>query len=330
MLWTSALAILGGFALLVWGADRFVTGAAATARNLGVSPLIIGLTIVAFGTSAPEMLVSAMAAWAGNPGIAVGNALGSNITNIGLVLGITALLTPLAVRSETLRREFPILFAVTTLTLILLLDGELGRLDGVILLGGFGLMVYWLVGLGLRERACDPAVQACDPMQEEFAEEIPADMSTGRALFWLGLGLVVLLLSSRLLVWGAVNVAQHYGVSDLIIGLTIVAIGTSLPELAASVAGALKGEHDIAIGNVLGSNMFNLLAVLGLAGLIHPLATPDGVMERDFPVMFGFTVLLFAFAYGFRGRGRINRLEGGLLLAGFIAYLSLLYHASVS
>jgi len=328
MLWTSFFAILGGFVLLVWGADRFVTGAAATARNLGVSPLIIGLTIVGFGTSAPEMLVSAMAAWAGNPGIAVGNAIGSNITNVGLVLGLTALITPLSVHSETLRREFPILFAVTTLTLILLLDGDLSRIDGVILLAGFGLMIYWLVGLGLRERACDPAVQACDPMQDEFAEEIPTDMTMGRALFWVALGLVVLLLSSRLLVWGAVNVAHYFEVPDLIIGLTIVAIGTSLPELAASITGALKGEDDIAIGNVLGSNMFNLLAVLGLPGLIHPLATPEGVMERDFPIMFGFTVLLFAFAYGFRGPGRLTRLEGGVLLTGFIAYMGLLYYAS--
>lgn len=321
MLWISFLAILGGFMLLVWGADRFVTGAAATARNLGVSPLIIGLTIVGFGTSAPEMLVSAMAAWAGNPGIAVGNAIGSNITNVGLVLGLTALISPLAVKSETLRREFPILFAVTTLVLILLLDGDLSRLDGVILLAGFGLMIYWLVGLGLRERACDP-------MQDEFAEEIPADMTMGRALFWVALGLIVLLLSSRLLVWGAVNVAQYFGVPDLIIGLTIVAIGTSLPELAASITGALKGEDDIAIGNVLGSNMFNLLAVLGLPGLISPLTTPDDVMTRDFPIMFGFTALLFAFAYGFRDQGRINRPEGGILLAGFVAYLGLLFYAS--
>lgn len=322
MLWISFLAILGGFMLLVWGADRFVTGAAATARNLGVSPLIIGLTIVGFGTSAPEMLVSAMAAWAGNPGIAVGNAIGSNITNVGLVLGFTALISPLAVKSETLRREFPILFAVTTLVLILLLDGDLSRLDGVILLAGFGLMIYWLVGLGLRERACDP-------MQDEFAEEIPADMTMGRALFWVALGLIVLLLSSRLLVWGAVNVAQYFGVPDLIIGLTIVAIGTSLPELAASITGALKGEDDIAIGNVLGSNMFNLLAVLGLPGLISPLTTPDDVMTRDFPIMFGFTALLFAFAYGFRSQGRINRPEGGILLAGFVAYLGLLFYASI-
>jgi len=323
MLWTSVLAVVAGFALLVWGADRFVTGAAATARNLGVSPIIIGLTIVGFGTSAPEMLVSAMAAWAGNPGIAVGNALGSNITNIGLVLGITALLTPLTVRSETLRREFPILFAIMLVTLLLMLDGELSRWDGIILLAGFGLMVYWMVGLGMRERASDP-------LAAEFAAEIPCDMTTGRALFWVAVGLATLLLSSRLLVWGAVNIAHAFGVPDLIIGLTIVAIGTSLPELAASVMGALKGEHDIAIGNVLGSNMFNLLAVLGLPGLISPLANPDGVLERDFPIMAGFTVALFAMAYGFRNPGRLTRVKGGALLLAFIGYLGLLFQASLS
>ncbi len=323
MLWTSTLAVLAGFALLVWGADRFVTGAAATARNLGVSPLIIGLTIVGFGTSAPEMLVSAMAAWAGNPGLAVGNALGSNITNIGLVLGTTALITPLAVRSETLRREFPILFAVMLLTLILLQDGQLSRADGLILVAGFFVMMYWMVSLGRRERAADP-------MDDEFADEIPTGMATGRALFWVIAGLLILLGSSRLLVWGAVNIAHAFGIPDLVIGLTIVAIGTSLPELAASIMGALKNEPDIAIGNVLGSNMFNLLAVLGLPGLIHPLATPPEVMQRDFPIMIGFSVALFAMAYGFRGPGRLNRVEGGILLAAYLGYLFLLYRTSVN
>ncbi len=323
MLWSSAAAIVTGFALLVWGADRFVHGAAATARNLGVSPLIIGLTIVGFGTSAPEMLVSAMAALAGNPGIALGNALGSNITNIGLVLGTTALISPLAVRSETLRREFPVLFAVMLLTLLLLLDGHLGRLDGAVLLAGFFLMMYWMVSIGRRERSGDP-------MDKEFADEIPAGMKTGRALFWVGIGLLTLLGSSRLLVWGAVNVAHAFGVSDLVIGLTIVAIGTSLPELAASVVSAMRNEPDIAIGNVLGSNMFNLLAVLGLPGLIHPLATPPEVLRRDFPIMIGFTVVLFAMAYGFRGPGRLNRQEGAILLTGYAVYLAFLYHSSVN
>ncbi|MFA5625907.1 MAG: calcium/sodium antiporter [Thiohalomonadaceae bacterium] len=328
MLWSSILAVLGGVFLLSWGADRFVTGAAATARNLGVSPLIIGLTIVGFGTSAPEMLVSAMAAWAGNPGIAIGNALGSNIANIGLVLGMTALLSPLTIRSQTLQREFPLLFAIMALVVILLLDGELSRLDGVIMLTGFCLLMYWLISLARREHTCTPKKSGCDPLPDEYAESIPTDMSMGSAMFWVVAGLLILLLSSRLLLWGAINVAQSFGVPDLIIGLTIVAIGTSLPELAASITSVFKGEDDIAIGNVLGSNMFNLLAVLGLPGLIHPLATPADVLTRDYPIMVVFTLLLFALAYGYNGTRRIGRVAGGVLLTGFFAYLGLLFHAN--
>ena len=324
MLWTSALAIIGGFALLVWGADRFVVGASATARNLGVSPLVIGLTIVGFGTSAPEMLVSAMAAAAGNPNMGIGNALGSNITNVGLVLGITALVTPLVVQSETLKREFPILFVIMTVALLLLVDSDMGRIDGLILLAGLGIMVYWMVSLGLRER------RDSDPMESEFIDEIPAHMPMKMALFWLVLGMAILLGSSRMLVWGSVNVAQWFGISDLVIGLTIVAIGTSLPELAASVMSALKGEHDIAVGNVLGSNMFNLLAVLGMPGLIMPSVTPPELLSRDFPAMIGLSILLFAVGYGFRKPGRITRAEGALLLLGYIVYMGMLYHASVS
>lgn len=309
-------AVVGGFALLVWGADRFVLGAAATARNFGVSPLIIGLTIVGIGTSAPEILVSAMAAWQGNPALGVGNALGSNITNIGLVLGATAVITPLVVRSETLRREYPLMFAIMLFSLMLLLDGELSRLDGLLLLTGLVAMVYWMVRLGLRRDH--------DPLEDEYAQEIPR-LSTARSLFWLGLGLVLLLGSSRLLVWGAVDIARAFGISDLIIGLTIVAVGTSLPELAASVMSALRGEPDIAIGNVIGSNMFNLLAVLGLPGLIHPTALAPAVLNRDYVFMLGLSIALFAMAYGFRGDGRVNRLEGALLLGGYGAYLYVLY-----
>ncbi len=324
MLWLSTLAIFAGFALLVWGADRFVIGASATARNLGVSPLIIGLTIVGFGTSAPEMLVSAIAAASGNPNMGVGNALGSNITNIGLVLGITALVTPLAVRSETLKREFPILFAIMLLALLLLLDSKMDRLDGIILLCGMGVMIYWMVSLGLRER------KQGDPMESEYIDEIPAHMPMAKAIFWLVLGMAVLLGSSRMLVWGSVNIAQWFGISDLIIGLTIVAIGTSLPELAASVMSALKGEHDIAVGNVLGSNMFNLLAVLGMPGLIMPAATPPELLSRDFPAMIGLSIALFAMGYGFLRPGHITRAEGGLLLGGYIVYMGLLYYGSVA
>lgn len=315
------LAILTGLLLLTWGADRFVAGAAATARNLGVSPMVVGLTVVGFGTSAPEMLVSAVAAWQGNPNLGVGNALGSNITNVGLVLGLTALVTPLTVRSETLSREFPILLAIMLVALTLTADGHLSRLDGLILVLGMAIMAYWMAGLGLDERA---AGRAADPMPQEWETEIP-ELSTGRALFWLLAGLVILLLSSRLLVWGAVGVAERFGVSDLVIGLTIVAVGTSLPELAASLMSALRRQHDIAVGNVLGSNMFNLLGVLGLPGIIHPTALPPELLQRDFPLMVALTIALFAMACGFRHPGRITRAKGLVLLGVWCGYNLLLW-----
>ncbi len=331
MLGLATLAIVAGFILLVWGADRFVLGASATARNLGVSPLIIGLTIVGFGTSAPEMLVSAMAAANGNPAMGVGNALGSNITNVGLVLGITALIVPLSVHSSLLKREFPLLLAVMGVSLVLLWDGHMGFNDGLVLLVGMGLMVAWMVHLGLSQRRSEaagvPGVEH-DPMEDEFAEEIPAHMPMGKALFWLAFGMAVLVGSSRLLVWGAVEIATWAGISDLVIGLTIIAIGTSLPELAATVMSALKNEADIAIGNVLGSNMFNLLAVLGMPGVIAPAAMPEELLSRDIPVMFALTIALFIFAYGFRGPGRLNRIKGAVLLAGYGGYMYWLYLAS--
>jgi cation:H+ antiporter len=322
MLSSSFSAIVVGFALLVWGADRFVTGASATARNLGVSPLVIGLTIVGFGTSAPEMLVSAIAAWAGNPNLGIGNAIGSNITNIGLVIGITALITPLKVHSETLKREFPLLFLVMLIALGLLFDNEMSRLDGMVLMLGMAALIYWMVSLGLRERR-----NGADPMSGEYSDEIPEHMPMLHAILWLIVGMAVLLGSSRLLVWGAVNVAHWLGVSDLVIGLTIVAIGTSLPELAASVMSALRNEHDIALGNILGSNMFNLLAVLGMPGLIMPGAIPAELLSRDFPIMLLLTLSLFAMGYGFRKPGTVSRGEAALLLAGYLGYLGLLYYS---
>ena len=315
------LAVLAGFAALTWGADRFVLGAAATARNLGVPTLVVGLTVVGFGTSAPEILVSATAAWQDNTQLAVGNALGSNITNIALVLGATALIAPLRVHSGVLKREFPVLMAIMLFTLALLTDGRLDRHDGLLLLAGLAVVLYWMVSLGLRARHGDP-------IQSEYAAEIPATMPLGTALAWVALGLLVLLGSARLLVWGAVQIATALGVSDLVIGLTVVAIGTSLPELAASVVSALKHEHDIAIGNIIGSNMYNLLAVLGLPALIQPVALPDEVLMRDYPVMIVMTLGLFAMAYGFRGEGRITRVEGGILLASFAGYQYLLFHTA--
>ncbi|HFD81436.1 MAG TPA: calcium/sodium antiporter [Gammaproteobacteria bacterium] len=321
-MWIELTAIVIGFALLVWGADRFVMGAAGTARNLGVSPLLIGLTIVGFGTSAPEMLVSAVAALQGNPGLAVGNAIGSNITNIGLILGITALVVPLDIHSSMVRRELPLLLATVAAAYLLLHDGILGLGDGLLLLGGLAVLLGWVVHIGLSSRDKDP-------IAAEYEAEIRLDLGLGQSLFWLLAGILVLIASSRLLVWGATGVAQHFGVSDLVIGLTIVALGTSLPELAASVVSALKNEPDIAIGNVVGSNMFNLLAVLGLPGVIHPAPVDPEVLSRDFPVMAAMTLALLLMAWGLRGRGRINRPEALLLLAGYIGYQTLLYFTAL-
>lgn len=318
-MWMEWLAIAGGFVLLTWSADRFVVGASALAYNLNVSPLIIGLTIVSLGTSAPEILVSAVASLQGNGGLAIGNALGSNIINIALILGVTALIVPLNVHSSIVRREMPVLIGVMLLGLLLLLDGSLGQADGLVLLSGMALMLLWMTHIGIREKSSH------DPISVEFADEVPTNLSMSRAGFWIVVGGLCLLGSSKLLVWGAVAIAHTMGVSDLVIGLTIVAMGTSLPELAASVMSALKNEHDIAIGNIIGSNIFNLLAVLGLPGLINPGPFDASVLTRDYPVMLGLTVLFFIMAYGFRGPGRINRLEGALLVFAFVGYQTLLY-----
>jgi len=314
------LAIVVGFLLLAWSADRFVDGASSIARILGVPPMIIGLTIVSLGTSAPEIVVAILAAMDGTPGLAIGNALGSNIANIGLVLGLTALIVPLTVRSQVIRRELPILFLVMLLALGLMLDEELSRLDGLVLLAGLVMLFWWLALLGMRDRQ--------DALQDEFSEAIPADESMKASVLWFITGLIVLVLASRLVVWGAVHIAHEFGISDLVIGLTIVAVGTSLPEVMASIVSALKNEPDIAIGNVVGSNMVNILAVLSVPGLIAPQAFDGEVLNRDMPVMFAFTAVLFLVAYGFRGSGRINRIEGALLLSGFCAYLLLLYAMS--
>jgi cation:H+ antiporter len=316
-IWFSVLAVACGFALLVWGADRLVYGASASALNLGFSPLVIGITIVGFGTSVPEMVVSAVAAFQGNPGLADGNAIGSNTANMGLILGIAALVQPLTVRSETLRREYPLMFAVMLLTLLLMLDLSLSRLDGMLLLAGLVGLTILVVRLGLCQNRRDP-------MASEYKSEIPGRVPMGRSLFWLGLGLGVLLISSRILVWGAVNIAYALGVSDFVIGLTIVAIGTSMPELATSVMSAVKKEHDIALGNILGSNMFNLLAVLGLSAAISPHRLEPLILRRDMVVMVAFSIGLFIMGFGFRGDGRVNRWEGALLLTAYLAYLLVL------
>ena len=316
---TASLAVVLGLALLVWSADRFVEGSAVTARHFHMPPLLIGMLVVGFGTSAPEMVVSAISASQGNPGIALGNAYGSNITNIALILGLTALLSPIAVHSRVLRKELPILTALTALAALQLMDNNLSRLDAAVLLLVFGALMIWTVRQGLREKT-DALGTA---MEEELEEQT---MPIRRAVFWVGAGLVLLIVSSRFLVWGAVEIAHGFGVSDLIIGLTVVAVGTSLPELASSIMAARKNEHDIALGNILGSNLFNTLAVVGIAGMIHPLPVGSEILSRDILVMAALTVSLFVFGYGFRGPGlgRINRIEGGLLLAAYVAYTAYL------
>ena len=309
----SFLAIAIGLTVLVWSAGKFVEGSAAMAGYFGMPPLLIGMVVVGFGTSAPEMVVSALSATQGNPGLALGNAYGSNITNIALILGITALISPIAVHSQVMRKELPILTAVTALAAWQVWDGELTFVDALVLLGVFFLLLAWSIRQGMTQKN--------DALGTEVAEEMShRSMPLRNAVLWLIAGLLLLIVSSRILVWGAVELALGFGVSDLIIGLTIVAVGTSLPELASSVIAARKGEHDIALGNILGSNLFNTLAVVGIAGTISPMVVAPEVFYRDIAVMAALTLSLFILGYGFRGPGRINRLEGGLLLACFVSY----------
>lgn len=314
------LAIVGGLILLIAAADRFITGASAVARHLGAPPLLVGLTIVGLGTSAPEMVVSATAALNGNPSLGVGNAIGSNITNIALILGVTALIVPLTASSTILRRELPILLATSVGVYALCADGQLSRMDGTLLIFGAVLFLFWLGWLAKQG--------GNDPITAEFTEELGDEsklMPMPQAILWLGLGMILLPLSSNLLVWGAVNIATLFGISDLVIGLTIVAIGTSLPELAASLAGALKGEHDLALGNVLGSNMFNLLVVLCMPGLLAPGPLDPAAITRDLPIMLGLTLALIVMCWPRGGVERISRGEASLLLVAFIAYETFLF-----
>ncbi|MCK2084986.1 calcium/sodium antiporter [Aeromonas sp. 3925] len=307
------VALIAGLALLVWSADKFVDGAAATARYAGMPPLLIGMVIIGFGTSAPEMVVSALASMQGNPGLALGNAYGSNITNIALILGLTALISPIAVSSQVVRKEIPILLGITLLTGALLIDGHLGRGDALILGGVFIALLGWSIWTGIKGKG--------DALDEDVNVEIDSEaMPLKKAIFWLIVGLVLLVGASRLLVWGAVTIAQAFGISDLVIGLTIVAVGTSLPELASSLMAIKKKEHDLALGNVLGSNLFNTLAVVGIAAGIAPLDVDPAVLSRDWSLMMGLTLLLLVMCLGRKGQGRINRVEGGILLCIFVAY----------
>ena len=318
---TFFLAIIIGLVLLIWSSDLFVDGATSIARNLGVSPLIVGILIIGFGTSAPEMLVAATAAFEGNPELGIGNALGSNITNISLVLGLTAIFYVLPVHSQLLRKELPLVLAAALLSWVLLFDGYFSRIDAIILLIALAFVLSWMISTVKKE------AKHHDPLIDDTIEELPEKLPLKKSIIWTVTGLAFLLLSSKMLVWGASSVASQLGVSDLIIGLTIVAIGTSLPELAATISSARKGETDLAVGNIVGSNLFNTLAVLAIPGIIQPLKIPEGVLSRDMPIMVGLTVLLLIFSFGCvkNSRLKINRVKGVILVFSFIAYEALLY-----
>lgn len=304
-----------GLVLLVWSADRLVYGAAALARNFGVAPLVIGMTILAMGSSAPEMMVSATAALAGKTDTAVGNVLGSNIANIALILGITALLKPLSISSTIIRRELPLMLGVTVIAGLLLWDNYLGRMEGAFLAVLFILFLLAMLKISRANKN--------DPLMENQEEEIPTGVSNSSALIWVFIGLGLLLYSSDMVVESAVTIAKYFGMSDLVIGLTIIAVGTSLPELAASIASIYKGEDDMAVGNIIGSNVFNILAVMGIPGLLNPSVLSPLAMSRDFYVMLALSVLLLLMALG--KRRRINRVEGGILVLCFIAYQAYLF-----
>lgn len=307
-----------GLIVLSWSADRFVYGASALAKNIGVSPMMIGLTIVAMGSSAPEIVVSATASLDGNTNTAVGNAIGSNITNIALVLGITALFKPLMVSSITLKRELPVLLFITLLAVYFIADSFLSRIEGIALITLFGFVIAGMALLSFK-------VDKSDPLMAETETGLPDGVATSTAVLWVVVGFILLPLSAHFLVKSAVGIATHFGISELVIGLTIIAIGTSLPELAASIAGVIKGEDDLALGNIIGSNIFNILAVLAMPGLIAPGVLDVNAAERDALVMLALTILLFAFCFNIRGPRRITRLEGAIFVLIFIIYQIILF-----
>lgn len=315
-------AVIAGLALLIWSADKFVEGAAALARLLGVSIMIIGITIVGFGTSAPEIVVSIVAVMQGTPGIAIGNALGSNIANIGLILGVTAILAPIPIATRLFKTEYPLLVLATVVMAWSLYDLSLDIVDGFALLGLLTLSLYHLI----REHRRHPAEYA---REEHESEEMIHAMKMPAAIGWLLLGLLVLVSSSKLLVWGATGIAQALGISDLIIGLTVVALGTSLPELAASVASLRKGKPDLAIGNVIGSNLFNSLAVIGLPALLTNFSFDATARSRDLAVVIAMTLMLILLSRFPTAVPRyLTRVKGIILLTAFVIYQLYLYYGA--
>jgi len=316
-----SLTVIVGLVLLIWSSDKFVDGAASIARIMGISPLIVGMLIIGLGTSAPEMLVSGAAALQGNPALGIGNALGSNITNITMVLGFTAAFYMLPVHSQLLKQELPLVLASAVLAWVLMLDGYFSFVDAVILLVALAFVLSWMM-ISVKQQAKNH-----DPLIDESIEELPEKLPLKQSVFWTIAGLLLLLVSSKMLVWGASNIASQMGISDLVIGLTIVAIGTSLPELAATISSARKGETDLAVGNIVGSNLFNTLAVLAIPGIIQPLKLPADVLSRDMPIMLVLTVILLIFSIGCfkNSRYKITRFKGLVLLLAFFAYETLIF-----
>ena len=327
----SITAVFAGLALLIWSADRFVDGAAAVARLLGVSTLIIGIIVVGFGTSAPEIGVSIIAVLQDTPGIAIGNALGSNIANIGLILGITAILVPIPVESRLLKTEFPLLVLATAIMSWFLFDLHLNRIEGLVLVSLLFGSLYYVIR---QHRKFPSDYPNLDHNVEEMTQETvehTRDLTMLQAIGWLLFGLVVLVASSKMLVWGASNIAREFGISELIIGLTIVALGTSLPELAASIASLKKNVPDVAIGNVIGSNLFNSLAVVGIPAILTPFAFESSAVTRDLPVVIGLTLVLILMSRFPSAMPRfLTRFKGVVLFAAFVIYQLYLYYEVVA
>ncbi|MDG2174954.1 MAG: calcium/sodium antiporter [Gammaproteobacteria bacterium] len=324
-IYLSAVYIVFGFAGLIWSADRFVLGASTTARNLGVSPLVIGLTIVAFGTSAPEIFTSATASLQGSPSIAIGNAIGSNIANLGIVLAITVLIHPIEIPLSLMKKELPALLGVSAICFVIFADFTLNYFDGVLLLF-LAVVFIWCILKNLQVLNVDEEGEVgtiIDP--QEISEDFIGEMSTPKALTLLFFGLILLIISANILVEGARSVATTLGISELIIGLTVMAIGTSLPELATSMTSALKGHYGLVLGNIIGSNIMNILLVLPVPALISPVVIQPVVLTRDYATMMIITLGCAYFLYmRSRKKQRIGRVAGTVLLTIYIAYTALL------
>jgi len=318
-----------GLFLLVKSSDYFIEGAASTAIHLNIAPLVIGVVVLGFGTSMPEIIVSILASMDGTPGLAIGNVIGSNIANIALVLGFAALIAPILVTSSILKRELPLLLFISSAGILLILDGTLDRIDGVLLLITLFTVMFWMIKANNQSQK-NPNTQ--DPLAAELTHELEevSDLPLKTAILYLILGLIVLMASAKMMVWGAVEIAHLFGISEIIIGLTIIAIGTSLPELAAAAAAARKNEADLMIGNILGSNLFNLLAVLAMPALIAPGKIDSNILFLDYPIMLLLTLAMLMVALPRKGKAEITRTEGALLLSAYIAYLAFLYYRTVS